>query len=197
MSNMATRKETKVITSKVRLSYVHVFEPYSNDPDKEARYSCAILIPKTDKVLIRLIKEAQQEAIKAAVEAGKIKLRNGKVPPNFKNTLRDGDEEADLERNPEYAGHMFMNVSAKNRPGIVDNRVDPITDTTEVYSGCYARVSMNAYCYNTQGSQGVTFGLNNIQKIADGEMLGGRARAEDDFEVEDDEYLEDDEDGLI
>ena len=176
---------TKVVTGKVRLSYVHVFEPFSNNPDQEAKYSCVLLIPKSDKVTLKKLLAAQQ----AALENGKAKTFNGTIPKNWKNTLHDGDEDADLERNPEYEGCMFMSVSSKTKPGVVDRDLNPILDSTEVYSGCYARVSINAFAFNTQGNKGVSFGLNHIQKMADGDFLGGRSRAEDDFEA-----LGDDED---
>lgn len=187
------RSTTRVITGKVRLSYVHLFEPFSQDPDQPKKYSCVILIPKTDKATLKKIKAAQR----AAAEAGKAKIFNGKVPNNLKTTLHDGDEEADLERNPEYAGHMYMSINAKTKPGIVDKDVNPILDSTEVYSGCYARVDMNAFAYNTQGNRGVSFGLNHVQKIADGDFLGGRTRVEDAFDPiddDDDEYDSEDED---
>lgn len=183
MVTATTPTETKVITGRVRLSYVHVFEPYSSKPDQEKRFSCVILIPKSDKRTIKAIQKAQQ----AALEAGKGKF-GGKIPSNWKSTLHDGDEEADLEKNPEYEGHYYMSIGAKTRPGVVDQNVQPILDSTEVYSGCYARVSMNAFAYNTNGNRGISFGLNHIQKLADGDFLGGRSRAEDDFDsVEDDD----------
>jgi hypothetical protein len=181
--------DTKVVTGPVRLSYVHLFEPYSNSDDQEAKYSCVLLIPKSDKTTLRKI----EKAIAAAAEAGKSTKFNGSVPKNLKTTLRDGDEEGDLDKNPEYEGHMFMSVTSKTRPGIVDKDVDPILDSTEVYSGCYARVSINAFAYNTQGNRGVSFGLNHVQKVRDGDFLGGRSRAEDDFDAFEDE----DEDSLI
>lgn len=173
-----TQNTTKVVTGKVRLSYVHVFEPFSNNDDQPEKYSCVILIPKSDTKTLGAIKKAQE----AAAEAGKQKTFNGKIPNNLKTTLHDGDEDGDLERNPEYEGHMFMSVSSKTRPGIVDRNVQPILDSTEVYSGCFARVSINAFAYNTQGNRGISFGLNHIQKLEDGDYLGGRSRAEDDFE---------------
>lgn len=189
---MATKPNTtKVVTDKVRLSYVHVFEPYSQDGDDDGKYSCVILIPKSDKRTLRKI----EAAIEVAKEAGKNTKFDGKIPPNIAITLRDGDEEGDLEKNPEYEGHMFMSISSKTKPGIVDADVNPIMDSTEVYSGCYARVSMNAFPYNYKGKKGISFGLNHIQKIADGDFLGGRSRAEDDFESY--ETDEDDESGLI
>jgi hypothetical protein len=168
---------TKVVTGKVRLSYVHVFEPYSNQEDQEARYSCTILIPKTDKKTLKAI----EEAIGAAKEAGKSRVFEGRIPSGLKSTLHDGDEEADLERNPEYAGHMYMALNSKQKPGVIDLDMNPILDTSEVYSGCYARVSMGAFAYNTKGNKGISFGLNHVQKVADGDFLGGRTRAEDDF----------------
>lgn len=183
MSPAATAAPTKVVTGPVRLSYVHLFEPYSNSDDQEAKYSCVLLIPKEDTKTLNRIKKA----IAAAAEAGKASKFNGSVPKNLKTTLRDGDEEGDLDKNPEYEGHMFMSVTSKTRPGIVDKDVDPILDSTEVYSGCYARVSINAFAYNTQGNRGVSFGLNHVQKVRDGDFLGGRSRAEDDFEAYEDE----------
>ena len=188
---VATQNATKVVTDKVRLSYVHVFEPYSQDGDDDGKYSCVILIPKSDKRTLKKIRAA----IEAATEAGKNSKFDGKVPKNLAITLKDGDEEADLERNPEYEGHMFMSISSKTRPGIVDQDVNPVLDSTEVYSGCYARVSMNAFPYNYKGKKGISFGLNHIQKIADGDFLGGRSRAEDDFEAYD--SGDDDDESLI
>jgi hypothetical protein len=168
---------TKVVTGVVRLSYVHVFEPWSNSEDQPERYSVTLLIPKTDKATLNAIKKAQE----AALEQGKSKVFSGKIPANWKSTLHDGDEEADLEKNPECAGHMMMAVASKTKPGVVDRNLNPIIDSTEIYSGCYARVSINAFPYNTSGNRGVSFGLNHIMKWADGDYLGGRSRAEDDF----------------
>jgi hypothetical protein len=174
---MPEKSLTRVVTGKVRLSYCHLFEPYTNDPEKEARYSVTILIPKKDKATLDKIEKARQ----AAVDEGKSSKFGGKVPGNLSFILHDGDEEADLERNPEYAGHMYMAMSSKSRPGVVDQDLNPILDSTAVYSGCYARVSINAFPYNTAGKKGVSFGLNNVQFLEDGEPLGGRTRAEDDF----------------
>lgn len=172
-----TKSPTRVVTGRVRLSYVHLFEPFANNPDQEPKYSTTILIPKSDTATLAKIKAAQE----AAAENGKTKVFGGRVPTNLKTTLHDGDEEADLERNPEYAGHFYMAMSSKTRPGVVDADLNPVLDTTQVYSGCYARVSMNAFPYSTSGNKGISFGLNNVQFLEDGPALGGRTRAEDDF----------------
>lgn len=177
---MATKpSETKVVTGKCRLSYVHLFEPYSSDEDEPGKYSVTLLVPKSDKDTMRKLRAAE----KAAAEAGAASKFNGKVPANLASVIHDGDEEADLEKNPEYEGMWYMSVSSKSKPGIVDQDVNPILDSTEVYSGCWARASINAFAYNSKGKKGVSFGLNHIQKMADGDFLGGRSRAEDDFDA--------------
>lgn len=188
---MADASELKVVTGEVRLSYVHVFEPYSNDPEKDAKFSVLLLIPKTDTATINAIKRAQ----KAALEAGKAKHFGGKIPVGWKNTLRDGDTERDTEESPEYKGMMFISATANPGypPGVVDRALNPILDQHEVYSGCYARVSMNAFSFSASGNKGVSFGLRHVQKLRDGEPLGGGfSKPEDDFSS-----LDDDGDGLL
>ena len=185
---MAPSSDTKVVTGKVRLSYVHLFEPWSNDPDDPAKYSCVVLIPKSDKRTLAALEKARL----AAVAAGKAKFGASWGKRELKYIVHDGDIEADLDANPEYEGHMYMSVSANTKPGVVDGYVRPILDSMEVYSGCYARVSVGAFPYKAKGNEGVSFGLNHVQKLGDGEPLDGRSRAEDDFEPID----EDDEDVL-
>lgn len=177
---MSEQNPTKVVTGTVRLSYVHLFEPFSNIDGQEPRYSAVLLIPKSDTKTISAMKAAQQ----AALENAKDNVFDGKIPKNWKNTLHDGDEEGDLDKNPEYEGHMYISVAnAKNKPGVVDANVQPILSPTEVYSGCYARASINAFAFNRAGNRGVSFGLNHVQKVEDGEPLDGRTSPEDDFEA--------------
>jgi hypothetical protein len=166
---------TKVITGKVRFSYAHVFEPSAIEEGQTKKYSCAILVPKKDKKTIAKI----EEAIKAALEEGKGKF-GGKIPAVYKNPLRDGDLEK--EDDEVYAGHMFFNASALRKPQLVDADLNPILDRDEFYSGCFGRASINFYAFNTAGNKGVAAGLNNLQKLEDGDKLGGSpASAEDDF----------------
>lgn len=180
---VATPSKTKVVTGKVRLSYVHLFEAFSNIDGQDPKFSCVLLIPKSDTATMKKLRAAEA----AALEAGKGPKFGGSIPRVPKSVIHDGDEEADLERNPEYEGHFYMSVSSKTRPGLVDAQVNPILDSTELYSGCFARVSINAFPYSVNGNKGTSFGLNHVQKIADGDYLGGRSKAEDDFDA-----LEDD-----
>lgn len=176
---------TKVITGKVRASFVHVFEPQSVN-GSEPKYSCSFIIPKSDTETIA--------AIRAAIEQAKqdgIAKFGGKIPPNLKLPLRDGD--IDRPDDPNYADCFFVNANSKEKPGLVDRRRIPITDPLELYSGCYVRASINFFAFNTNGNKGVAAGLGNIQKWAEGEPLNGRVRAEDEFETLD---AEDDDDFL-
>ena len=104
-----------------------------------------------------------------------------KAPANLKMAFRDGD--TDREDDPAYANCYFLNANSAQKPGLVDAEVKPILDPFEVYSGCYGRASINVFAYNHKaGGKGIGFGLNNIQKLRDGEPLGGaRSKAEDDF----------------
>lgn len=180
MSNIkAKRTGTKVTTGKIRLSYANLFEPKSINGG-DLKYSVSVIIPKSDKDTLKAIKEAVDEA----KEVGKTKW-NGKIPANLKTPLHDGD--TDRPDDEAYENSYFVNANSNNKPGVVDQNVQPILDATEVYSGCYARVTLNFFAFNTSGNKGVGCGLGNVQKIADGEPLGGMTRAEDDFDsIEDD-----------
>lgn len=179
MANIAT----KVVTGKVRLSYAHVWEPASIN-DSKPKYSVSLIIPKSDKETIKKI----NAAVDAAIEEGIAKF-GGKKPNKaaLKLPLRDGDTEREDEA---YKNSFFVNANSTTAPQIVDRAVNPILDREEVYSGCYARVSVNFYAYNTNGNRGIACGLGNIQKVADGEPLGGRTNAKDDFgSLEDEDFL--------
>ena len=176
---------TKVITGKVRASFVHVFEPQSVN-GSEPKYSCSLIIPKSDTRTIQAI----QTAIEQAKQEGVSKF-GGKIPANLKTPLRDGD--IDRPDDAAYTDSYFVNANSKEKPGVVDRKRVPITDPLELYSGCYVRASINFYAFNTNGNRGVAAGLGNIQKWEDGEPLNGRVRAEDEFEALD---AEDDDDFL-
>ncbi|MBS1776006.1 MAG: DUF2815 family protein [Bacteroidetes bacterium] len=166
---------TKVITGQVRLSYCHIFEPSAIDEGADKKYSVSIIIPKSDTATVDKIKKA----VEAAKEQGKTSKFGGKIPSNLKLPLRDGDvERPDDEA---YTNSYFINATSKTKPGVVDKDLNPVMDQGDVYSGCYGRVSINFYPFNTSGNKGIACGLNNIQKLKDGEPLGGKASAEADF----------------
>lgn len=176
---------TKVITGvNTRWSYVNAWEPKSINGGAP-KYSVSLIIPKSDTKTIEKI----QAAIQAAYEEGQGKLKgNGKSVPAIsvlKTPLRDGD--AERPDDEAYADSYFVNANSGTAPGIVDADRNPIIDRSEVYSGVYGRASINFYAFNSNGNKGIACGLNNLQKIRDGEPLGGKSRAEDDFATEDDD----------
>lgn len=173
---------TKVITKKVRLSYVHLLEAFSQ-AGGEPKFSTTLIIPKTDTETLKRIKDAQL----AAYEAAKMDRLKGVAFESVTTTLHDGDVDADLDTNPELENSYYIAVSSKTKPGIIDRFKEEVTSPDDVYSGVYARVSLNFYAYNTHGNRGISAGLNNVQIIAKGEYLGGRASADSDFDEWDDE----------
>ena len=171
---------TKVITGKVRFSYAHVFEPSAINEGDDKKYSVSILIPKKDLETLAKIKKA----VEAAKQEGKGKW-NGKIPPVLKLPLRDGD--AERPDDEAYEGMMFLNASSKNKPGIVDENTDPVMSKDDFYSGCFGRASVNFYAFNVSGNKGIAVGLNNLQKLQDGDRLsGGGSSAADDFGSDED-----------
>lgn len=166
---------TKVVIP-CRFSYAHVFEPTSVGDSGDKKYSVSCIIPKSDKKTIDLVKKA----LKAAYDEGVASKFGGRKPANCKQPLRDGDTDRSDDEN--YRNSMFLNASCKTRPGVVDINRQPITEQDEFYSGCYGYVSINFYPFNSKGNMGVAAGLNNVMKTKDGEPLGGRSTAENDFE---------------
>lgn len=173
---MATKKPGFTVTGTVRFAYVNVFSPKASEEGKEPKYSVCIIIPKKDKDTIAKIEKAIEEAV---LNGGDKTLRAGKPYPNLKRPLRDGDEER--PDRPEFANSYFMNLNSFKKPGVVDDNVNAIIDVDEFYSGCYGRASVQFYAYENKGSRGIAAGLNNLQKLEDGERLAGGSSAEDDF----------------
>jgi hypothetical protein len=168
-------KAIKVVTGKVRFSYAHVFTPQASQEGGQPKYSVSIIIPKSDKETVEKI----NKAIEQAKEENKA-VWGGTVPKGLKGGLRDGDEEKD---DPAYANSYFINANSSQKPGVVDADLNAILDQSEFYSGCLGRASISFFAYNSNGSKGVGCGLNNVQKLEDGEKLGGASSASDDFAV--------------
>ena len=180
---------SKVVTGKVRFSYVNIFKSRAFQADQDAKFSICLLIPKEDKATLKKIRAAIDEAIQEGIGT----KWNGKKPANIKLPLRDGDEER-ADEAPEYADMMFLNANSTQKPGIVDKDLNEILDPDEVYSGCWGRASINFYPFSVNGNKGIGVGLNNVQKLKDGERLGAaRASAESDFGDNFDDGDDDDE----
>ena len=184
MANQKKFSATKMVIP-CRISFANIWEPKAINGGDE-KYSVSCLIPKSDKKTIARI----QKAVEAAKEDGKTRKWGGKIPPNLKLPLRDGDIDRPDDEN--YEDCFFLNASSKDAPQVVDRKVNPILDPMMVYSGCYCNVSVNFYAFNANGNRGVAAGLGNIQFVRDGERLSGKASADADFDA-----LEDDDEGVL
>ena len=184
MANQKNFSATKVVIP-CRISFANIWEPKAINGGDE-KYSVSCLIPKSDKKTIARI----QKAVEAAKEDGKTRKWGGKIPPNLKLPLRDGDIDRPDDEN--YEECYFLNASSKDAPQVVDRKVNPVLDPMMVYSGCYCNVSVNFYAFNANGNRGVAAGLGNIQFVRDGERLSGKASADADFDA-----LEDDDEDVL
>jgi hypothetical protein len=167
----------KVITGKAILSYPHLFRPRAVKAGDEPKFSATLIFDATEEktTLIRLrdaafhVGRERWKDFDAMVKANRVRL-----------PWRRGEEKADAKGYG--AGKVYINCNSNQQPGVVDRRVQPIVDQREIYPGCIVIASVRAFAYDTRGNKGVSFGLNHIQKVADGEVIGGRSRAEDDFQ---------------
>ena len=184
MANQKNFSATKMVIP-CRISFANIWEPKAINGGDE-KYSVSCLIPKSDKKTLARI----QKAVEAAKEDGKARKWGGKIPPNLKLPLRDGDIDRPDDEN--YEDCYFLNASSKDAPQVVDRKVNPVLDPMMVYSGCYCNVSVNFYAFNANGNRGVAAGLGNIQFVRDGERLSGKASADADFDA-----LEDDDEDVL
>ena len=183
-ANKATNPMKVITGPNTRWSFANVWEPKSINGGTP-KFSVSLIVPKSDIKTVAKVKAA----IEAAYHEGEAKLKgSGKsVPPlaAIKTPLRDGDVERPDD--PAYANAYFINANATSAPGVVDADRNPILTRSEVYSGVYGRASISFYAFNSNGNKGIACGLNNLQKVSDGEPLGGKISAESDFATEDDE----------
>lgn len=186
---MAVR--TKIVTPEFRLSFPAVWEPKASFKGTDPKYSIRMLFAKTED--IRELKKLAFDTIVGQWGNDKAKwpgnLRTLNLGTFLSTTGKDGwpFRDGDSQSYDGYAGCVVVGATAKDRPGVVDNKLKPIIDKDDLYAGCYCRASITAFAFekrNEQGviiSQGVSFGLQNLMKTRDGEPFSGRSRAEDDF----------------
>lgn len=181
-SSKITKENKYCLTPKFRVSFPHVFEPHSGFEGQEAKFSLTMLFDsKTD------LSELKRAAKNAAIEKWGPKE---KWPKGLRLPFRDGNEKSDLDG---YEDTVFVTASSKQRPGVVDQKKAPILpDDGTFYAGCYARASLIAFAYDTLGNRGVSFGLQNLQKLEDGEPFSGRKNASEEFDAVEDNSEDED-----
>lgn len=160
----------KCTSPEFRLSFPAVWKPKAFE-QQEPKYSVVMLFDKkTD------LKDLKRVVMLAATEKFGAKES---WPKGLRLPFKNGDEKTDLQG---YAGTIVVNASSKQRPGVVDRQKQPILLEEDFYAGCYARATLIAFAYDKAGNRGVSFSLQNLQKLRDGEPFSGRKKAEDDFD---------------
>lgn len=169
-------QSTAVVTGKCRLSYEHLMEPHANQPGQESKFSGTFLIPKSDVQT----KANLDRAAQAAIAVGLKSKWGGVQPPRLDIAVHDGDGVKPSSGEPygeECKGCWVVNASSKQKQDIVDINGQPILSASDVYSGMYVRVYLNLFPYNSNGKRGIGVGLGPVQKLEDGEPLGGHVSA--------------------
>ena len=168
---------SNILTPPFRVSFPNVFKPKRNELSGKDEYSIVALFPK----------DADLTSLKKAAEAAiteKWGPDKTKWPKNLRSPFRDqGERKKDGKLPSGYEeGAFFLNLKSTQRPGIINQKREDIIDEADFYPGCWARASVRAYAYDNKGNRGVSFGLQNLQKVKDGEPLSGRPKAQDEFE---------------
>lgn len=183
----------KILTPEFRVSYPNVFKARAFDDAQEAKFSVIALFSAKTVKENPLFKKLMETAKAACIEEWGDKL------PKFKhNPFRKHEEKCEKDEDGNFvkdsngnlvfqvgmeAGGIFMTFSNKERPGVVDQNLQPILEASEFYAGCYARAHVNISPYDNKFGKGFSFYLNHIQKVRDGDPLGNRVRVEDAFTV--------------
>ena len=174
---------TKCLTGEVRLSYANLVTPkaqmVNGVPQGDPKYSVTLLIPKTDKATF----DDLSAAFTAAAQAG-LNTKFGGYMPTLKPVIHDGDQpRADGKPyGPECKGMWVLTASSKQKPQVVDiSNINCELAPQDIYSGMYARVTVNFFAFNSGNNKGVGCGLGNVLKMRDGEPLSGGASAASDF----------------
>lgn len=174
-----------ITISNVRLSYCNLFQPKApmGDPNGTPKYSCTVLVPKSNVQAKALI----DDAIQKAIEAGVSSKWNGVRPPMPAIPVHDGDGVRPSDGSPfgeECKGMWVFTASSTQPPFVVDGQVQPIINPAEGYSGIWANININFFPYNAAGKKGVGCGLNGVQKLRDDQPLGGgKITAQEAFSV--------------
>jgi hypothetical protein len=185
---MAKNQKMDIVKKKVegrdcpafRVSFPHVFKPSDPKPGFESKYSITMLFPKTTD-----LKELKRAAMNAVIE--EYGPDRNSWPKKFRWPFRDGD--TDRPDSKGYAGSIFVTATSKQRPQVVDGRnknAAIIEEDGTFYAGCWAKASLIAFTYDKAGNKGVSFSLQNIQKVKDDEKFSGRRDAHEEFDSIDD-----------
>lgn len=166
-------------------AYPSVFRPAApmeggNQANREPQYQLTVFWDEDDPKLKSLQKKIEEVAVaKFGAKAVQMLARG-----QLKSPLRHGDERPDTEW---LEGKKFMTARSTDRPDVVDQDLEDIIDSKEIYPGAIGRMDVWLYAFDKAGNKGVAAILNNVQKTDDGDRKGGRRSAGEAFGGSDDE----------
>lgn len=157
---MANNSLTK--TPRFTICFPALFEPRPAQNGGDPKYSLVAVFPKSTDLTV--LKQAASAAAKARWPQG--------IPRNFRSPFNDGDN-ANPDWGEVFKNAVYIRLSSKFQPALVDASKGEITNPDDVYSGQECVALVHAFAYDTAGNQGVSFGLDAVQVVADGERIGG------------------------
>ncbi len=177
-----------IVTPEFRISFPYLDKPKLNTLNNKMEYSLDMIFDaKTD---LKPLKDAVEAVAKEKFGDKLAELRKPKdgSPSKFKMPWKKGDS----KENPEYKGCIYATAKTQQAPGLVDRNKQPIISTQVaadgIYGGCYARAFISVFAFDNAGNKGVSFGLNHVQKLRDGDPFGNRKSVEtafDDLDADD------------
>ncbi len=192
MAESTEVQKVKIVTPLCKLSYPTLFTPRAIGDSTVEKYSTALCFTKDsteDGLPDANIKPMKEAALAVAVsrwpEAVEM-IKKGKLTWPF----REDAEQIAEKGYDAFNIFCFMNSNSKQQPSVVGAHIDPstgklvvITDPSLAYAGVIARASLTAYTYDVRGNKGVTFGLNHVQIVTDGERMDGRSSPDGVFDA--------------
>lgn len=168
--------KTDVVTPTFRISYPNVFKAAFNKLSNKNEFSIEALFSPGEN--LNALKTAAENAMLA-----KFGHDRSKWPPVTRSPFRDQKEKMKEGRLPDGCapGAIFIRFKSEKRPGVVDQNKQEILEESKFYAGAYARAHVNAFAFQKGANVGVSFGLNHVQLIKDGEAFSGRPKVEDAF----------------
>lgn len=173
-------RDKSALTPEFRVSFPYVMTGQEKDQvkngvvEKVVKYSVTMLFPKDADLTI--LATLVNNVIAEKFGPDKTKW------PKIRKPFRDQGEKADKYKGYE-AGAVFSTATSNQKPGLLDVTGKRIVEPSEFYAGCYAVATVRAFYYKNTGNEGIAFGLSNIMKTRDGENIGGRLSAEEEFKA--------------
>jgi len=183
---MAKEEVKKFKTPEFRVSFPKVFKAEAFKEGDTPKFSITMLFDAKAQAS-DAFKILKGESKKAFIEKHGAAAWEGPKdwfgwPVGYHNPFKKPDADM-VEKYDGYdADTIYTRASTQYAIPVVDEHVQKIIEETKFYAGCYAWAYVQINAYKNGANKGVSFYLQAVQKIRDGEAFSSRARAEDLFE---------------